>query len=236
MYLPFLSSRYVIAPYVAFRLGHAQTKWDGALSNNYYVTPGGALIPGASASYKKDGKDSSVFGALAAGAAWSGLPLRGELEYSSLGDSSETASQYDPGSDSTGRAKQKLDAQTVFLNGYWDFKKSSPVTPYLTVGAGFARLKLKSSYDQTFHARGSFYSGHDSHSKTNFAWNLGAGVGWSFAKNLNLDVGYRYVNLGDIKGRTFAEPSATGALGITSRQKASDIHQHQLFAGLRYQF
>jgi len=36
----------------------------------------------------------------------------------------------------------------------------------------------------------------------NFAWNIGAGVGFDLTENWTLDAGYRFVGLGSVKTKT----------------------------------
>ena len=59
-----------------------------------------------------------------------------------------------------------------------------------------------------------------------FVWAGMAGVGWSIAPNLSLDLGYRYLNLGDLRtGR-----DAAGSM--TFRNVAG----HEIRVGLRWSF
>jgi opacity protein-like surface antigen len=36
-------------------------------------------------------------------------------------------------------------------------------------------------------------------SSTNFAWSLGGGLGYDITQNWTVDLGYRYINAGDVK-------------------------------------
>jgi hypothetical protein len=74
------------SPYVAFRLGHAQTKWDGGLTHR---TDGWTTITPPVQSGKFSAKDGNIFGALAAGVSFASLPIRTELEYAHLGSVSD---------------------------------------------------------------------------------------------------------------------------------------------------
>mgnify|MGYP002534793143 CR=1 FL=1 len=49
-----------------------------------------------------------------------------------------------------------------------------------------------------------------------FTWSLGAGISAKLTNRLNLDVGYRYYDMGEL---------ADG-----------DIHNHEVYGGLRYVF
>lgn len=63
------------------------------------------------------------------------------------------------------------------------------VKPYVGVGLGLADIKVK------------YQDAEDlvSISKTKFAWNLNAGVGFEVAENVTVDVGYRYLQVEEAK-------------------------------------
>ena len=88
----------------------------------------------------------------------------------------------------------KVKSYTLFLNGYYDFKVSDTFTPYVTAGVGLARNK---SGDLRYAVPGPqsdiSYKGK---TKNNFAWNAGLGVQMNVAKNLDVDLGYKYLDLG----------------------------------------
>ncbi|MDR2625242.1 MAG: acyloxyacyl hydrolase [Zoogloeaceae bacterium] len=235
-----------LSPYVAVRLGYAQTKWDADATVR---NPDAWAVNIADHPVRNDSfsaKDGNIFGALAVGASFADLPIRAELEYAHLGKASDSEQKQvrvnftnPPGStlDVGAYSKQRLKGQTLFTNVYWDFKNSSPVTPYLSGGIGVAFLKLKTDL-LLVTTPTDFYTGSERHSKTNFAWNIGAGVGWQLNKQLTLDAGYRYTDLGKISSGNYkmflrGNPSTNVP---TARQKADDIHQHQLSIGLRYSF
>lgn len=79
--------------------------------------------------------------------------------------------------------KAKFGTQTVMLNGYYDFHNDSIFTPYIGAGIGFADMTLKFADED----------GVGSKSKVKFAYGLKAGVGIEVAKNVTVDVGYRYL-------------------------------------------
>ncbi|WP_342640850.1 outer membrane protein [Rhodoligotrophos ferricapiens] len=83
-----------------------------------------------------------------------------------------------------------LSTGTIFANGYIDLDYFGFVKPYVGGGVGVA-----------FHHIGDvdmpILSG--SGSSTDFAWNVQAGLAFDVTENIALDVGYRYVDLGDAK-------------------------------------
>jgi opacity protein-like surface antigen len=116
---------------------------------------------------------------------------------------------------------------SVFLaNGYADLGTWYGLTPYIGAGVGLVRHNMSGFTDSGVAWNGSaFVNGVpngpltpvaftriDDKSKTNFAWAVMAGLSYSITPNLKLDLGYRYMNLGDVPsgaihcicGQTFA--------------------------------
>lgn len=78
-----------------------------------------------------------------------------------------------------------ISALSFLVNGYYDFTNSSAFTPYLNAGLGFAKIKWTDDE----------YSVDD----TVFAYQVGAGVGYTLSKNVTLDAKYRYYATADTK-------------------------------------
>jgi len=95
----------------------------------------------------------------------------------------------------------------LFLaNGYLDMGTWYGFTPYIGGGVGVAVYQVSSFKDVSLYPLGGFGTAPD-HTSANFAWALMAGVAYHITPNLLLDVGYRYVNMGDI---------STGAISCSS--------------------
>lgn len=109
--------------------------------------------------------------------------IRAEIEYAYRALKSKTSVEEDM------VGKEKFGMQTYMLNGYYDFSTGTIAKPYVGLGLGLADIKVK------------YEDAEDlvSISKTKFAWNLGAGVGFEVAENITVDVGYRYLNVEDVK-------------------------------------
>ena len=69
---------------------------------------------------------------------------------------------------------------------------------------------------------------------TNFAWNIGLGLGYQITNNIALDVGYRFADLGKVKTKwynwTWSEPG--DGWGLETKR----IYQHQFSMGARFTF
>ena len=116
------------------------------------------------------------------------LRLEGELSYRHAEIKSVT--------DSTGFKFRSVDgslgAFATMFNVFFDLHNSSPVTPYLGGGIGFATMHLTDTH--AFDTRGGtgnvlLYGKSDD---TVFASQVGAGVDIAFNSHSSLDVGYRY--------------------------------------------
>lgn len=144
------------------------------------------------------------------------VPLRAELEFAMRGNS-ETSWEGNLGS-----VKGTWNQSTLFANLYWDIHNDSPFTPWIGAGVGLAFTYA--GYD--VHRGGVDMSMDDRF--TNFAWNVGAGVAYSFNENFTIDAGYRYVDFG------YNEVSGT----INNRNYEIGIrpYNHEFMIGLRFGF
>ncbi len=165
----------------------------------------------------------TVGGAIGYNFAGMGLPVRAEAEYLY-----HNQFKYDgtngTHATSTGSYTAKLDIHTVFANFYYDIKTGTAFTPYVGAGLGLAIIQQKVS--STFRNWATTDDG--STTATNFAWNVGAGVGYAVTDNIIIDLGYRYTSFGDSK--------AKGNAANTQEFKVKDITSHEALLGLRYQF
>lgn len=170
------------------------------------------------------------------------VPVRLELEYAMFGDAKSENSYNSSSSVHTDWENEKnkvtIGVQTLFMNAYYDFRNSSNFTPYLGAGLGaaFVDMKGKSSYVDHSDPYTSYSLGEKS--STNFAWNVGAGVAYAFTDNVNLDLGYRFVGLGEGKTQNSDSSAENGRAPGTEHQqwKTEDLYMHQVMMGLRISF
>lgn len=117
-----------------------------------------------------------------------------------------------------------ISAWSGLVNGYVDLGTYGGLTPY--VGAGIGASYLRTSGTET--SNGGNYSGDDT---WNFAWALMAGASYAFTPNWSMDVGYRYINLGDARSADL-DPAGTEVMHV----QYNDIDAHEVRVGLRYTF
>ena len=102
-----------------------------------------------------------------------------------------------------------LSVLTYMVNGYYDINlNKSSISPYVMVGLGGASLKPEGDT-----------------SKSVFAWQVGAGVGVKAAKDLTVDLGFRYLKPGSLEGQDSDGNSGKFSLSYTN-----------ILAGVRYDF
>lgn len=172
--------------------------------------------------------------------------IRADLTYDHLFDSSVEGWLGQGNLMGTRQFDMKSD---VFLaNLYYDFDFGSRITPYIGGGIGFARNKTSSGTvtDECGCGIGTIDSG----SSTNFAAAAMAGLAITLrtgetvvgggmkdapvvietGRKLSLDIGYRYLYLGD------AETGAVNRAGVTYSDDPTvhNMDAHQIRIGLRY--
>lgn len=119
---------------------------------------------------------------------------------------------------SPGDVTAKVQASTGLLNVYADLGTWSRLTPYIGAGIGAARITVSdlATVDPAF-ANGS------SRGQWGLAWAAMAGTAVSLTRNLQIDLGYRYLGIGN------AETPSGPAGSVTLR----NLGAHEFRAGLR---
>ena len=115
-----------------------------------------------------------------------------------------------------GMAKANLRTESILVNAYWDINTCSRFTPYVSAGAGLAKLNLRVK------TLGPVLKSNPS----NFAWQVGAGVSYAATDSIDVDLGYRYVDTG----------AAYILKGMDGMNIKVNTARHELYAGLRYNF
>ncbi|MBP5344170.1 MAG: porin family protein [Alphaproteobacteria bacterium] len=192
-----------VRPYVSAKAGYT---WANAKADVWYVE-----TPDAKAKIART--DQVWTGALAAGIKV--CAFRTELEYNHWGVSKDESSVDGVWT------KSALRQQSLMLNGYFDIPTKIALRPYVGAGLGVSRLRGKVHWagdDGSRSARRDY----------ELAWQVGAGFGYNLTKNLTLDVGYRYVNNGNVK---ILRTTPDGTQGIKYHARNQEV-----LVGLRYTF
>jgi opacity protein-like surface antigen len=117
-------------------------------------------------------------------------------------------------------------------NAYLDLGNWHGVTPFVGAGLGFAHILIDDFTVDNRPVQANFKAGRGS--QTNFAWALHAGTSVDITNNAKLELGYRYLNMGnarhgmplaDAKGNTVDKP------WVMRR-----IESHDFRVGMRWMF
>jgi opacity protein-like surface antigen len=111
------------------------------------------------------------------------------------------------------------------FNVYWDFERHPwHLKPYVGAGAGFSILTTFNV--ATNNPGNTVYPGA---THWNFAWGLMAGATKDLTVSSKLDLGYRFLYLGEARSGVIAD-----GLGATGYLQYQNIHAHEFRIGLRY--
>ena len=141
--------------------------------------------------------------------------VRAELEFSQKADADSSYTSYDE------TFKNKIQAQTLMLNAYYDIDTGTKLTPYVGAGIGYAKLEAKDEYWNLEYGK--------SIDKNNFAWQIGVGAAYNLTNNVSLDAGYRYIDYGNLSS------SEIDDWGGHEKAKV-DLTANEFYIGARYMF
>lgn len=113
----------------------------------------------------------------------------------------------------------EMGMQSYMINGYYDFSTGTAFKPYVSVGAGMARVKV---VQKDYSDRSNDYSA----SENTFAYSFGAGVSYDVTDDVAIDAGYRYTRTRKIFGY-----DADSDESFATKQYANDF-----MIGVRYTF
>ena len=226
--------------YVAPKFVYGLTQMNNVKHNYTENYPGGVDFESYSVG---DKHDNTFGGSLAIGYDFDKMfevPVRAEIEYSifSRAKAKQRFTEADTGLPNERMSRtQSFNIQTLFVNAYWDINTGTKFTPYVGAGIGAAFIKTKGNSKGYNDLEGSWDIDFGSKTVTNFAWNVGAGLGYDITDHWTVDLGYRFVGLGSVKTGTYYEPSgAVPGTNDSVQMKSSDLRQHQVSLGVRYTF
>lgn len=105
--------------------------------------------------------------------------------------------------------KYTLESDSFMANAYFDLMPNYWISPYAMGGIGVSRVK----FTNKDYAPGVEAKKWDDNM---FSWQVGGGLSLRLNRCLNFDMGYRYIDMGDIDN--------------------ADITAHEWYGGLRYTF
>lgn len=151
---------------------------------------------------------------------WKSLPIRSEIEIAYRFRFDHDL--RDNGPPSTGY-ENNLATLSGLVNVAYEYRNKSNFTPYIGTSIGWAQNhsvvdkdNLVTGSEEEFENR-----------KHNFAWGAMLGIAWRFAKDWDADLGYRFINLGDVD---------TGRSGTGGQVTADDYVAHDVLVTVNYRF
>ncbi|ENX12257.1 hypothetical protein F895_03184 [Acinetobacter sp. CIP 64.2] len=120
----------------------------------------------------------------------------------------------------------KVETQRLMLNAYRDFEVIRNVAIYGNLGLGIART-------QSSGWQGNISRQYLANTETQLVYSLGAGTTYTAIKNLNLDLGYRYVDLGKAESGL---NNFTNARTLQDEQMKAHLYSSDFYLGARYSF
>lgn len=142
------------------------------------------------------------------------------------------ADRYDfgaPGYDGANEYNATKSELVGLVNGYVDLVHWRGFTPYIGGGIGFTYTTIDHFRDTNVPNGGVAFA--DENSEFDLAYAAHAGIGYEVAPGLMIDLGYRYINLGDAETGTVEAYDGSGSFG---KKKFEDIDSHDVKLGFRW--
>jgi opacity protein-like surface antigen len=176
-----------------------------------------------------------------------GRGFRGDITVDHLFDAKTEGSLFECDC-FVGDAKFDFSSTVVLANLYYDFNRGGRIVPYIGAGIGFAHNETSSGTVETpCGCDGTFDKGSSNNfaaaAMAGFSWRLRGGepmyvggmkdepVAVGSSRGLYLDVGYRFLYLGDVKTGDIAWADTDDLVD----PKVKDVTAHQIRVGLRYE-
>lgn len=122
-----------------------------------------------------------------------------------------------------------IESWVGLASAYIDVFTWRGITPYVGAGIGIASISVNGLKDVNV-PNNSVFFGSDN-TETNFAWAIHAGVSYQVTSQVALDLGYRYLNLGDASsGRVTAYDNSSSYASVD----LDDVYSHDLMVAMRW--
>ncbi|CNH51529.1 Opacity protein and related surface antigens [Yersinia aldovae] len=178
--------------------------------------------PGVGSFVSGNERESFFNGAAAAGYQFgNGWRTEGEYVF-------KKKSEYTSGSTTFANSfnHHKVDVQRLMLNAYRDYALGYDFSIYGTLGLGIAKVESDGWQGNTSRQYGS-------NTQTNLAYSLGAGISYAPVERLNFDLGYRYVDMGNVES---GYNNFNNARGLKDEQMKARLVSSEVVLGARYLF
>lgn len=140
--------------------------------------------------------------------------------------------------DGSFKSHLNISSNSYLINGYYDFKDfNEKVTPYIGLGLGISQNKIS---DEVWYTLTSSSANAEvkipSKKKNSFAWNIGTGMMLNINKHVSLDLSYRYMDLGKLKGSDKQIDLSTGNIEKDSYNIKGKLRSNIFLASIVVKF
>ena len=128
-------------------------------------------------------------------------------------------------------------AVVVMANAYVDLGTWMCLTPFVGVGAGFARHTFTGLTDVGFISDGTtgFGFAQNDFSEWKFAWAVHAGVAYNVTSNFKMELAYRYLNMGNVNTSIIdCASSGCSTNGPRAFYTLRELDSHDIKFGMRW--
>jgi len=118
----------------------------------------------------------------------------------------------------------RIETITVLANAYLDLGTWAGFTPYVGAGIGGSYIRARDYNDTTL--VNNYLPGN---ARTNFSWAAMAGIAFRINQDWMIDVGYRYLSLGDLE-------TTMGSSLAVDQTRWQGLYNQEVRVGFRYLF
>ena len=132
--------------------------------------------------------------------------------------------------DQTNQYRANKSEVLLLANAFVDLGNYHGLPPYVGAGVGASYTTISNFTDTNVPTNGVAFA--DDNSEWNLAWALHAGLGYEVNDRLTLELGYRYLHIGDASSgdiKTF-----TGVNNVNNPLEFEDITSHDFHVGMRW--
>jgi len=122
----------------------------------------------------------------------------------------------------------KIKLSSAMLNAYYDLPTGFPIRPYIGAGAGMSHVKAQ------FKTRSEKETDKLKMSNNHFAWQVGAGITCEITSEWAADLGYRFMDSGNIVKKESHYDEEAGAW--QAKKLKVSTKSHSAYLGVRYSF
>ena len=193
----------------------------------------------------KGGFDAAPFGGGGIGYQWNNwfrvddtIEYRGGAQFSALDRFFNPFQGFDqfgnqnPGRWNTNQYTATKSELVGLVNAFVDLGTWWCITPYIGAGAGFAQIKIDHFRDTNVMQGAGGWA--DQGTKSNFAWALHAGLAYKVTERFAIELGYRYLNVGNGESGILLNQDPTVFPNTFAPVTFHNIQSHDIILGMRW--